>query len=46
MNEEIKPCPFYWRKQPKSKEHFLTDEIIRNQFIEDENWDIVTGKAV
>lgn len=23
----------YWRKQPKSKEHFLTDEIIRNQFI-------------
>ena len=36
----------YWRKQPKSKEHYLTDEIIRNQFIEDENWDIVTGKAV
>lgn len=35
----------YWRKQPKSKEHYLTDEIIRNQFIEDENWDIVTGKA-
>ena len=33
------------RKQPKSKEHYLTDEIIRNQFIEDENWDIVTGKA-
>lgn len=25
----------YWRKQPKSKEHYLTDEIIRNQFIED-----------
>lgn len=36
----------YWRKQTKSKEHYLTDEIIRNQFIEDENWDIVTGKAV
>ena len=36
----------YWRKQPKSKEHYLTDEIIRNQFIEDEHWDIVTGKAV
>ena len=36
----------YWRKQPKSKDHFLTDEIIRNQFIEDENWDIVTGEAV
>lgn len=36
----------YWRKQPKSKEHYLTDAIIRNQFIEDENWDIVTGKAV
>ena len=36
----------YWRKQPKSKEHFLTDEIIRNQFIEDEKWDIVTGEAV
>ena len=36
----------YWRKQPKSKEHYLTDEIIRNQFIEDENGDIVTGKAV
>ena len=36
----------YWRKQPKSKDHYLTDEIIRNQFIEDENWDIVTGEAV
>lgn len=36
----------YWRKQPKSKEHYLTDDIIRNQFIEDEHWDIVTGKAV
>ena len=36
----------YCCKQPKSKEHYLTDEIIRNQFIEDENWDIVTGKAV
>ena len=36
----------YWRKQPKSKNHYLTDEIIRNQFIEDEHWDIVTGKKV
>lgn len=36
----------YWHKQPKSKNHYLTDEIIRNQFIEDEHWDIVAGKAV
>lgn len=36
----------YWRKQPKSKNHYLTDEIIRNQFIEDERWDIVIGEAV
>lgn len=36
----------YWRKQPKSKEHYLSDAIIRQTFIEDEHWDIVTGKAV
>lgn len=34
----------YWRKQPKSKEHYLCDAIIRQQFIEDEHWDIVTGR--
>ena len=37
---------FYWRKQPKSKEHYLSDAIIRQTFIEDEHWDIVTGKKV
>lgn len=36
----------YCRKQPGCKEHYLTDEIIRRQFIEDESWDIVAGKAV
>ena len=36
----------YCRKQPGCKEHYLCDEIIRQQFIEDEKWDIVTGKAV
>lgn len=36
----------YCRKQPGCKEHYLCDEIIRQQFIEDEHWDIVTGKAV
>ena len=36
----------YCRKQPGRKEHYLCDEIIRQQFIEDEHWDIVTGKAV
>lgn len=36
----------YWRKQPKSKEHYLSVAIIRQTFIEDEHWDIVTGKAV
>lgn len=36
----------YYRKQPGCKEHYLSDEIIRNVFIEDEHWDIVTGKAV
>ena len=36
----------YCRKQPGCKEHYLCDEIIRKQFIEDEHWDIVTGKAV
>ena len=36
----------YCRKQPGCKEHYLNDEIIRNVFIEDEGWDIVTGKAV
>lgn len=36
----------YWRKQPKSKEHYLSDAIIRQTFIEDEHWDIVTGEAV
>ena len=36
----------YWRKQPKSKEHYLSDAIIRQTFIEDEHWDIVTGKKV
>ena len=37
---------FYWRKQPKSKEHYLSDAIIRQTFIEDEHCDIVTGKKV
>lgn len=36
----------YCRKQPGCKEHYLCDEIIRQTFIEDEGWDIVTGKAV
>lgn len=36
----------YWRKQPGCKDHFLSDEIIRQTFIEDEHWDIVTGKKV
>ena len=36
----------YCRKQPGCKDHYLCDEIIRQQFIEDEGWDIVTGKAV
>lgn len=36
----------YCRKQPGCKEHYLCDEMIRQQFIEDEKWDIVTGKAV
>lgn len=36
----------YCRKQPGCKEHYLCDEMIRQQFIEDEGWDIVTGKAV
>lgn len=36
----------YCRKQPGCKEHYLCDEIIRKQFIEDEKWDIVAGKAV
>lgn len=27
----------YWRKQPKSKEHYLSDAIIRQTFIEDEH---------
>lgn len=36
----------YCRKQPGCKDHYLCDEIIRQQFIEDEHWDIVTGKAV
>ena len=36
----------YWRKQPGCKDHFLSDEIIRQTFIEDEHRDIVTGKKV
>lgn len=36
----------YWRKQPGCKEHYCSDEIIRQTFIEDEGWDIVAGKAV
>lgn len=36
----------YWRKQPGCKEHYCSDAIIRQTFIEDEGWDIVTGKAV
>ena len=36
----------YWKKQPGCKDHFLSDEIIRQTFIEDEHWDIVTGKKV
>lgn len=36
----------YWRKQPGCKEHYCSDVIIRQMFIEDEHWDIVEGKAV
>lgn len=36
----------YCRKQPGCKEHYLNDEMIRQIFIEEEHWDIVTGKAV
>ena len=36
----------YCRKQPGCKEHYLCDEMIRQQFIEDEQWDIVKGEKV
>ena len=36
----------YCRKQPGCKEHYLCDAMIRQQCIEDERWDIVTGTAV
>lgn len=36
----------YCRKQPGCKDHYCSDEIIRQMFIEDEHWDIVTGKVV
>lgn len=36
----------YYRKQPGCKEHYLNDDMIRQIFIEEENWDIVEGKKV
>lgn len=36
----------YCRKQPGCKEHYCSDEVIRQAFIEDEGWDIVEGKKV
>ena len=36
----------YCRKQPGCKDHYLNDDMIRQIFIEEEHWDIVTGKAV
>lgn len=36
----------YCRKQPGCKDHYLNDDIIRQIFIEEENWDIVEGKKV
>ena len=36
----------YCRKQPGCKEHYCSDQIIRQSFIEDEHWDIVAGKEV
>ena len=36
----------YWRKQPGCKEHYLSDAVIREIFIEEEGWDIVKGEKV
>lgn len=36
----------YYRKQPGCKDRYLNDEMIRQIFIEDEHWDIVTGEKV
>jgi hypothetical protein len=36
----------YCRKQPGCKEHYLNDDMIRQIFIDEENWDIVEGKKV
>ena len=36
----------YYRKQPGCKEHYLSDEMIRQLFIEEEHWDIMEGVAV
>jgi hypothetical protein len=36
----------YCRKQPGCKEHYLSDDMIRQIFIDEENWDIVEGKKV
>lgn len=50
INEFMKWVAFYidsyCRKQPGCKEHYCSDQIIRQSFIEDEHWDIVAGKAV
>lgn len=36
----------YWRKQPGCKDHYLSDAVIREIFIEEEGWDIVEGRKV
>lgn len=36
----------YYTKQPGKKAHYLDDNSIRQMFIEDEGWDIVTGEPV
>jgi hypothetical protein len=36
----------YCRKQPGCKDHYLNDDMIRQIFIDEENWDIVEGKKV
>lgn len=36
----------YCRKQPGCKEHYLSDEMIRQLFIEEEHWDVMEGVAV
>lgn len=36
----------YYRKQPGTNQHYLSDQMIRQMFIEDEHYDIEKGCAV